>query len=45
MENLPPVDGGDTVQITPVGGAPNDNGAMVPSDDQGPELESDVSAS
>jgi len=43
MENLPPVEGGDTVQITPVGGAPNDNAASVPSDDQGTEAESDVS--
>ena len=27
MENLPPVEGGDTVQVTPVGGAPNPDGS------------------
>jgi phage portal protein BeeE len=29
MENLAPVDGGDTVQATPVGGAPNPDGATT----------------
>jgi len=39
MENLPSVEGGDSVQVTPVGGAPNENVSQVPEDDQGPETD------
>jgi HK97 family phage portal protein len=41
MENLPPVDGGDTVQITPVGGAPNDNTAVASGEGPGDVAQGD----